>query len=238
MPHTLNPTSASQVYDPAPPSPDSAGQPNHQGVEPLAVTGTQALQPEAGNPTVGLCQCGCGRPAPIASETKRKKGWVKGRPLRFIHGHHGRRDVADRLNDRLVRDEATGCLNWTGYRDDRGYGRIGIGERLEKPHRVAFILSGGQLTADKPLVCHRCDNPSCCEPSHLFAGSVLDNSQDMARKGRGLRKYRGLPIGVYPSEYGKFTACVRVKGELHYLGTFTSSQRASLVVQAFRKTYL
>jgi hypothetical protein len=41
------------------------------------------------NPS-GLCQCGCGRPAPIATTTSRRNGYVKGEPMRFIHGHHRR----------------------------------------------------------------------------------------------------------------------------------------------------
>lgn len=40
---------------------------------------------------VGICQCGCGRSTPVAPQTNKARGWVKGQPIRFVHGHHGRK---------------------------------------------------------------------------------------------------------------------------------------------------
>jgi hypothetical protein len=57
-------------------------------------------------------------------------------------------------------------------------------------HRVAFELFHRPLLG-RELVCHRCDNPPCCNPHHLFAGTHLDNTHDCISKGR-MRKERGV----------------------------------------------
>lgn len=80
--------------------------------------------------------------------------------------------------------EPDACWNWTGAKDRDGYGRFHIGLSRGSnvlAHRLAFMLEHKEAPE---AVCHRCDNPSCCNPSHLFGGTRTDNNQDMARKGR------------------------------------------------------
>lgn len=74
------------------------------------------------------------------------------------------------------------CWEWQAGRNDRNYGRVHIGGRQEKAHRVAYRLTYGEPGLLK--VCHSCDNPPCCNPSHLFLGTQKDNILDMVRKGR------------------------------------------------------
>lgn len=77
----------------------------------------------------------------------------------------------------------TACWPWTGGRNRDGYGSFSIASRYVGAHRYAVTLAGAVLGAGDE-VCHRCDNPPCCNPSHLFVGTHADNCRDTAAKGR------------------------------------------------------
>jgi hypothetical protein len=104
-------------------------------------------------------------------------------------------NVAARLHRRLALDAATGCLSWTGYRNSKGYGTINVGGTPRYAHRVAWELANGPLPGGK-CVLHRCDNPSCCNPRHLFLGSRADNNADMREKGRARQGIRNAEKSI------------------------------------------
>lgn len=75
------------------------------------------------------------------------------------------------------------CWLWSLTKSTGGYGQISFARKNRKAHRVAYFLHYG-VDPESKLVCHRCDNPPCCNPSHLFLGTEKDNTQDAKRKGR------------------------------------------------------
>lgn len=85
------------------------------------------------------------------------------------------------------------CWLWTGATDGHGYGVFHIGERNDVVRATHFAYEG--LIPDGSYVCHRCDNPGCVRPSHLFIGTQLDNMRDASRKGR-FPSRKGIPRGL------------------------------------------
>lgn len=86
---------------------------------------------------------------------------------------------------RRLEEQPNGCIEYVGHRLARGYGKISIGEGAHAlTHRLAWTLFKGPIPAGM-VVCHKCDNPPCCNVEHLFLGTQKDNLRDMVRKGRG-----------------------------------------------------
>ena len=81
-------------------------------------------------------------------------------------------------------DKSGACWEWKKHKHKNGYGGLRYKGKQEYSHRVAWIISFGDIP-DGLYVCHRCDNPSCCNPSHLWLGTPADNMHDRDAKGRG-----------------------------------------------------
>jgi hypothetical protein len=95
--------------------------------------------------------------------------------------------LRDRFEARTSR-HAGACWLWTGSRSAEGYGSIRVDGKMRKAHRVAWELANGPIPAGAgahgTCVLHRCDNPSCVNPDHLFLGTNADNARDRQAKGR------------------------------------------------------
>lgn len=83
--------------------------------------------------------------------------------------------------------QSNGCWQWTGATDTKGYGRFHVwrmGTILA--HRYAWQLTNG-LIPEGMFACHRCDNPACVNPEHIFIGTAEENTRDMLTKQRHSR---------------------------------------------------
>jgi hypothetical protein len=105
-----------------------------------------------------------------------------------------------------------GCWEFFGCRTNCGYGGIEVKRKSYLCHRVTFYL--WKENPSEMCVLHKCDNPSCCNPHHLFLGSQMDNVWDMKKKDRGNDLNKGQ------------------KGEIHHHSKFTGDK-----IKEIRKKY-
>lgn len=95
--------------------------------------------------------------------------------------------LEERFKAKVQIDHETGCHNWKGARNRKGYGMIAVGKgRSAVSHRISYQLYKGEIPQDF-VVMHTCDNPGCVNPEHLKVGTHADNVADRQSKGRGTR---------------------------------------------------
>ena len=90
--------------------------------------------------------------------------------------------ASERFAAKLAR-RPNGCLEWTGASQPAGYGHMWFDGKWVGSHRIAWILANGPIP-DGLHVCHACDNPPCCEPTHLWLGTNAENVADRDAKER------------------------------------------------------
>lgn len=117
------------------------------------------------------------------------------------------------------------CWLWTGFLNNRGYGRLTRKPRHLFAHRAAWELTYGSVP-DGLWVLHRCDNPPCCNPAHLFLGTHQDNMDDMAAKGRAAAGERSGPR-LHP---GRLARGIRHGSKTHPESVQLGSHRPNAVL--------
>lgn len=138
-----------------------------------------------------LCECGCGLPAPLSESTDPKRGYVRGQPRRFIVGHHNKLraypSAEERFWKKVDKRGPDECWKWLAS-TAHGYGQLKIPGQtsMALAHRYSYELHFGPIPHDL-WVLHKCDNPLCVNPAHLYLGTHQKNMHDMVAKGRQKR---------------------------------------------------
>jgi hypothetical protein len=91
--------------------------------------------------------------------------------------------LSEKLERRMNKNGPNGCWIWTAGTIIKGYGRVRHAKKLWLAHRASWLVAHGPIP-DGKFVLHRCDNPPCCNPDHLFLGDHAINDADKRAKGR------------------------------------------------------
>lgn len=95
----------------------------------------------------------------------------------------------ERLGRHVKINPETGCWEWSAHRcRKQGYGKTCLGGKSFLAHRAMWTVHNGQIPPGADVL-HRCDNPPCCNPDHLFLGDDFVNQRDRVAKGR----HKGVP---------------------------------------------
>lgn len=104
------------------------------------------------------------------------------------------------------------CWVWTGCKDSMGYGVIYCEKRTIKAHRLSMMIFLKRILSKEEHVLHKCDNPICVNPNHLFIGNMQINNEDMYKKKRnprgerhGMAKLTEKDVKEIRKEYGTKT---------------------------------
>lgn len=106
---------------------------------------------------------------------------------RHLAQHSSNEEMKNRLLKKRIINLKTGCWEWVGTKIKQGYGHISWNGKQTRVHRLSAYL-WMNFDFNKNLeICHKCDNPACFNPEHLFVGTHKDNAKDMINKNRQAR---------------------------------------------------
>lgn len=83
-----------------------------------------------------------------------------------------------------------GCWSWSACIDDTGYGVMALVSKKINAHRVSWMIHNQKIIPKGKWVLHKCDNPICSNPEHIYLGNAAQNSKDMIERGRS-----NIPLG-------------------------------------------
>lgn len=90
----------------------------------------------------------------------------------------------ERFEEKYIPEALTGCFLWIGaIHSNWGYGSFRYNGKTIKAHRASYQIYKGEITNNLQVL-HKCDNPACVNPNHLFLGTNVDNRNDMNKKNR------------------------------------------------------
>lgn len=105
--------------------------------------------------------------------------------------------IIDRFESKIDKKDNNSCWEWTASRNKTNYGYFRIHPKTFLAHRISYLIYIG--SPDGLMVCHKCDNPPCVNPNHLFLGTNKDNMIDMAKKKRCTFQKNPMPGTKHPS---------------------------------------
>ena len=121
------------------------------------------------------------------------------------------------------------CWEWTGKLNKSGYGVFKINGGTQSAHRLAFSIISNIPVKELNIIAHKCDNPKCINPDHLFHTDIQGNMSDMQMKGRGrkankISRYKGVSKR---DENGRWRCNIRYKGQTIALGHYETEEEAA-----------
>lgn len=139
---------------------------------------------------VALCRCDCGTERLVSIRNlidgrSKSCGCLRGSKVVRRNGFPMRRTRQEAIALLSVRVKKCGdCLVWRGTKIKSGYPVVRFEGRQSYAHRLSCEAAHGPPPTKRSQACHKCDNPPCVNPDHLFWGTAADNAWDMVSKGR------------------------------------------------------
>ncbi|MGN6724079.1 MAG: HNH endonuclease signature motif containing protein [Marmoricola sp.] len=139
-------------------------------------------------------------------------------------------DAWDRFWDKVEKTE--GCWNWTGAKDNHGYGNVRVNKLYTKAHRVSFAATHGPIP-EGMLIDHKCHTPSCVRPDHLRLATPKQNGENQIRA-HCRNKSSGIRGVTWDQKKNSWRAQVGHNGKQLYCGLYSTMAEAEAAAIAKR----